>query len=99
MSAKWDKPEETLKLLDELEKFGFNDDAFWRLHHWREKKDRRRATIKAHRAYCEKHEVFRTGENPLVQERLQKVLSDYKSQPSYFNHLAEEAYRAIPPRA
>jgi len=38
MSAKWDKPEETLKLLDELEKFGFNDDAFWRLHHWRERR-------------------------------------------------------------
>ena len=31
-------PKQTLALLDELERLGFMDEAFWRLHHFRGKK-------------------------------------------------------------
>lgn len=95
MCGRWDDPEKTVTLLDELEGLGFDDDAFWRVHHSREKG--RHETIKRHRAYCNEHKSFRRcGSNSLVQERLATVLKSFKTwrgagHPNFAN-LAEDAF-------
>jgi hypothetical protein len=89
--------ERTLHLLEELEKMGFNDDAFGRLHHKRE-------TITGMRKYCVDHPTRSFGEaNERVYERLAFVLNASKElklsrdQAQLFNTLAEAAFDAIPP--
>jgi hypothetical protein len=99
MCAKWDSPEKTIEILDELEGLRFDDNAFWRLHHFRERG--RHATIKSHRSHCAKVKSFRgCGNNSLVQQRLDAVLRCYKAwrgagRPN-FATLAENAYRKHP---
>src|SRR5260370_15530232 len=68
-------PKRTLALLDELQKLGFNDEAFWRLHHFRHRK---RETIARFPAYCEKTSAFLPdGANERVHRRLAFVLKTY----------------------
>lgn len=89
--------ERTLQLLEELEKMGFDDDAFGRLHHKRE-------TITGMRKYCEDHSsrIFSEA-NERVYERLAFVLNASRElklsrdQTQLFNTLAEAAFDAIPP--
>jgi hypothetical protein len=94
----------TVKLLNELEMLGFNDEAFWRLHHRR--LSGHKDTINAHRKYCLslKTGSFIPGEdNALVTERLVYVLEIYRAaelpngNAGAFIALAEAAFRAIPP--
>jgi uracil-DNA glycosylase len=90
-------PKRTLALLDELQKLGFNDEAFWRLHHFR--REGRRATIAPHRAYCEKISAFRPdGTNERVQRRLAFVLKTYREPGNTKNFimLADAAFDKIP---
>ena len=94
--------ERTLKLLNELRELRFNDEAFWRLHHFRNPTT---ATIARFRAYCERHSEFIPGgENERVHERLDFVLKTYRErghapgQSKEFIDLAETAFVKIPPR-
>jgi hypothetical protein len=105
MAAERSYSKKTLETLDQLEglRFGeqrFDDEAFWRLHHFREKRNAQgkpiRATIQSHRAYCNKHSSFREN-NTLVQVRLDQVLTDYLRAPADFVFLAEKAYKEHPP--
>jgi hypothetical protein len=67
-------PQRTVVLLDELETLGFTNEAFWRLHHFREKD--KRDTIHSHKSYCERIGSFKDGDdNERVQVRLEKVLN------------------------
>ena len=91
---------DTILLLDKLEKLGFSDDAFAKLHHFRDKGVNE--TIASHRKYCQKVDVlYENRNNHLVQQRLELVLSAYlsggfKSNKSIvFVHLAEAAYQEI----
>jgi hypothetical protein len=95
----WTDPKKNLKLLDELEKLGFTDDAYWRVNNFRENgiKD----TIRRHRRYCEQTRSFRVdGNGARVQQRLTLVLERYRAipnaQPQLFITLADEAYSQIP---
>ena len=45
-------PRDTLRLLDELQKLGFLDEHFAKVHHWRKKK--KSENIASHRGYCER---------------------------------------------
>jgi transcriptional regulator with XRE-family HTH domain len=92
-------PKRTLELLDELQKLGFTNEAFWRLHHLREKE--KRDTINAHYSYCEKTNSFRDdGNSERVQTRLEIVLKYYKAYhhgtPEAFTRLADAAYCMVP---
>ena len=93
----------TLGLLDELQRLGFNDDAFWRLHHFR--RVGRPDSIARHRNYCMglKRGVFNPGsENERVALRLSFVLDTYRrsglpsGETSAFIAFAEAAFWAIP---
>jgi len=93
-------PKDTLKLLDQMEALGFNDDAFWLLHHFRERKHE---TIGSFRRYCSDHQAFqKNGNNQLVHERLKFVSTCYQElnlspgQTQDFVKLAEEAFLVIP---
>jgi hypothetical protein len=92
-------PEQILKLLAELKKLGFNDEVFWRLHHFRARK---RETIASFRSYCEKTPVFRAGgANQRVGQRLAFVLARYRERnlppgnTPVMIDLAEIAFREI----
>ena len=92
-------PRETIAYLDELQQLGFTDEAFRRIHHFREKS--RSATINAHRAYCERIGSFRDDENNArVQQRLALLLTCYKAYHSgnsdVFPDLADAVFRLIP---
>jgi hypothetical protein len=96
-------PQRTLDLLDELQRLGFDDEAFWRLHHFRLKdcKD----TIQEHRDYVEKQSSLRDNDsNEEVQRRLELVLNAYRlggfksGRQSVFAALADAAFYEIPPR-
>ena len=92
-------PQQTIAYVDELQQLGFTNEAFWRTHHFRDKD--KRATIKAHVAYCEKTGSFREGDNNArVQERLALLLKYYKAyhsgNPEVLSDLADAAYRLIP---
>jgi hypothetical protein len=91
-------PKQTIRLLDDLEKIGFSDSAFNRLHHYRETGTV--TTINAHRRYCEglTHDFVEGSNNELVQRRLEIGWNAYKgggfnsSQSAVFVALAEAAY-------
>jgi hypothetical protein len=93
-------PKRTVELLDELMGMGFTNEAFWRLHHFREKE--KKDTINKHKAYCEKTGSFLHDRNSeRVKERLEIVLKYYKAyhsgKPEAFIRLAEAAYSIVPP--
>ena len=95
-------PQRTLELLDELQRLGFDDGAFSRLHHFRLKG--RRDTIQSHRDYVAKRDELRDGDsNDEVQRRLEIVLKAYRSggfassSPFVFAALAEAAFLEVPP--
>jgi len=92
-------PQRTVELLDELERLGFTNEAFWRLHHFREKGNR--DTINSHRSYCEKTDSFKDGDNnERVQVRPEMVLKYYElyhnGHPDMFTRLADAAYCMVP---
>jgi hypothetical protein len=92
-------PKQTLACLDELQQLGFTDEAFWRVHHFREKE--RRETINGFRSYCEKTDLFHDdGNNERVHKRLEMILTHYKAYHSgnrvMFTRLADAAYCMIP---
>jgi hypothetical protein len=92
-------PERTVVLLDELETLGFTNEAFWRLHHFREKENHE--TIHSHKSYCEKTGSFKDGDNnERVQVTLEMVLKYYKlyhdRHPGMFTRLADAAYCMVP---
>jgi hypothetical protein len=103
-------PKQTIAYLDELEELGFTNEAFWRLHHFRDKG--RHDTIQSHRRYCEKTESFHEDEtNERVQIRLEIVLKHFKqyyadpvradgtSAAKIFPLLADAAYTLVPTTA
>jgi hypothetical protein len=91
-------PEQTLRVLDELCKLGFDNEAFCKLHHKRE--GGAKETIKGFRRYCQKTGRFNQGDNNyFVHWRLTALLSARRSGSSEtFENLAEESYMHIPPR-
>jgi hypothetical protein len=97
----------SLDLLNELESLGFNDEAFWRLHHFRTRGDK--DTVQLHRDYLTKQlaagATLRDNDsNEEVQRRMQLVLDWYKrgafnSDPAgVFAGLAEVAFELVPHR-
>lgn len=93
-------PQQTIAYLDELQTLGFTDEAFWRIHHFREKG--KQHPISAHRAYCEKTDSFRDDDNnERVQLRLGIILKYfneyYEGNPAIFTELADAAYMLVPP--
>jgi len=93
---------QTLKLLDNLCELGFNDEAFWRLHHFRRRN--KNETIASFRGRCKHTLAFRpAGTNASVHERLYFVLKTYRErglppgQTKVFIDLAETAFVEIPP--
>jgi hypothetical protein len=94
------RPQKTIAHLDELKRLGFTDDAFSRLHHFRDAV--RPETIKGHRTYCLKTTLFQDdGNNVRVSERLELLLECYKryhtGKPERFPRLADAVYTLIPP--
>ena len=101
------KAKTTIELLDQLMAIGFDDSAFWLLHHarlrnWHE-------TISAHREYCEKirsgsGEFLADSENERVQRRLAWVLAKHQKSGkpngdrAHFQSLAEAAFTGLPPK-
>jgi hypothetical protein len=61
-------PTPTLKLLDSLEPFGFNQDHFRAIHYKREE-----ASIEEHRRYCDNKGYFTSKTNNDVRERLEVI--------------------------
>ena len=106
-------PKQTIAYLDELQTLGFTDEAFWRIHHFREKGEKE--SINGHRSYCEVTDSFQDGRtNERVQIRLEIVLTYFKRYFSgnaasglmparrgefekTFIKLAEAAYTLVPP--
>src|SRR5260370_11349196 len=106
-------PKQTIAYLDELQKLGFTDEAFWRIHHFREKGEKH--PISTHRSYCEGPDCFRNGRNnERVQIRLEIILTYFKEYflgnpatgitpagrgdaEKTFIRLAEAAYVLVPP--
>ena len=89
-------PKQTLALLDELQKLGFDNEAFSRLHHFRH---RTKETIARHRYYCEKTSTFRPDSaNERVQRRLAFVLKAYRepNNTKTLIMLADTAFDKIP---
>ena len=91
-------PRETLELLDRMERLGFNDEAFWRLHHRR--KNGIHEKISSFRKYAKATGAFRLdGNNHLVHKRLELVLnwSEGRAPKSgrTFEGLAEDAWSEI----
>ncbi len=97
-------PRDTVKLLDALQKRGFTDNQFSRLHHLSRRG--RVATIQAHRYYCSERisEFQENGTNVLVQRRLILLLAKYESlppselKPDVFPSLIEKVLAEIPIR-
>src|SRR5690348_253334 len=92
-------PKKTIALLAELENLGFTDEAFWRVHHFRERRERH--PITTHRSYCARTDSFEDdGNNERVQRRLEIVLECYRryhtGNPAVFPELADAAYRLVP---
>ena len=93
-------PQKTIAHLDELEKLGFTDEAFSRLHHFRD--GLRPENINGHRSYCRKTTSFQDGSNNVrVSKRLELLLDCYKQyhagRPERFPRLADAVYTLIPP--
>lgn len=91
-------PKEALRLLDELEALGFDDQAFALLGHLRDAG--RSDTIAAYRQYCRdlKGRFESGGVNEAVQKRLKMVLAAYRrggfqsGRDEVFRHLAQAAW-------
>ena len=95
-------PQRTLDILEELQSLGFNDEAFWRLHHFRLKN--RKDTIQQHADYVRKQTTLRDNDsNEEVQRRLELVLKAYRlggfssGRQAVFAELADAAFYEIPP--
>jgi|SRR5580692_5738565 hypothetical protein len=106
-------PKQTVAYLYELQTLGFTDEAFWRIHHFREKG--KKESINGHRSYCQLTDSFLDeGTNERVQIRLEIVLKYFKEYHSEnsatgalsgrqsdvgetFIRLAEAAYALVPP--
>ena len=93
-------PSDTISLIRQLQKLGFGDAAFCRLHHFR---DNRPETIDNFITYCAKIGTFqRNGSNSRVHDRLEWVLSHCgptslaDRDPMEFVKLAEASVREIP---
>jgi len=66
-------PTRSVRLLEELSRYGFTDEAFSRLHHFSTP-----LTVMSHRDYCLKLDAFQPNSiNSLVQRRLECVLKAY----------------------
>ena len=94
-------PQRTLDLLNELERLGFDNRAFERLHQCSQTERKIGATIGEHRTYCEKtRRFFPDHNNAPVQQRLEIVLERYhrhgRNTPSAFLQLADDSFREIP---
>lgn len=96
-------PQRTLDLLEELQRLGFDDEAFWRLHHFRLKD--RKDTIQEHADYVRKQTTLRDNDsNEEVQRRLELVLHAYRQggftsgRREVFAGLADAAFFEIRPR-
>jgi hypothetical protein len=98
-------PQKCRKIIEDLRRLGFDEGAFRRLHHWRDKVERQRHKnwLSAFYKYCGEVKTFREdNSNHWVQQRLTYVLlsgtraSTVKNE--RFETLAEEAYRLIPTR-
>ncbi len=91
-------PRGTVQLLDDLCKLGFDDEAFWRLHH--KKEGGVRETISRFTKYCLDVRTFQIGgSNYFVHWRLFSLLRTRLSgSTDAFETLAEDAYQQIPPR-
>lgn len=94
-------PKYAIRLLADLQKLGFNDEVFWRVHHHRRKNEKER--IVSFRAYCEKTNSFQAGgTNERVGQRLAYVLNHYRAsglapgETRAMIDLAEAAFREIP---
>ena len=102
-------PSACIDLIEQLSFLGFDDEAFWRLHHFRS--SNKKETIGSFIGYCEK--MLRSnplsrfqpgGTNEQVGNRLAFVLETYrrlgisKGRLEVFNLLAETSYLAIPAR-
>ena len=62
-------PKSSIRLLDELARYGFNNELFAQIHHFN--KRNAKAKIPAHIRYCQKTNEFQLGgTNELVQQRL-----------------------------
>jgi hypothetical protein len=95
-------PNKAVDLLSQLEVLGFDNQAFWRLHHRR--LNGQKDTIDAFRNYCRKIEGFKPGENnELVVKRLGFVLDCYRAadlppgNAGAFVALAEASFKTVPP--
>ena len=94
-------PASAIRLIVDLRKLGFGDDAFWRLHHFRLKGERE--PLQRFIDYCEKVTAFQPGgTNSLVCKRLRFVLDEYRARNfpqgdlRALATLAEEAFVKIP---
>lgn len=101
------KAQRTLDILDQLTSLGFDDSAFWLVHHarlrnWRE-------TISSHREYCKSicsntGEFLDDSENERVQRRLAWILAKHEksgaqsNDSAHFRELAEAAFKGLPPK-
>lgn len=92
-------PQRTIRLLDELEPLGFDEEAFQTLHHGE------RVTIARHRDYCSKTGTFKDDRNNShVQRRLEIVLRAFwaggfdasKPERKVFHALAQAAVAQVP---
>ncbi len=91
---------QTISYLDELQTLGFTDEAFSKIHHFREKGENH--PIRTHRSYCEGTDSFQDGgNNERVQIRLEIVLKYFEAyhagNSAMFARLADAAYVLIPP--
>jgi hypothetical protein len=91
-------PKGTVQLLDDLCKLGFDDEAFWPLHH--KKEGGVRETISGFRKYCLDIRRFQKGgTNYFVHWRLFSLLrARLSGSTGAFETLAEDAYQQIPLR-
>jgi hypothetical protein len=92
-------PKYALEILNELERLGFDNEAFYRLHHFR---PRARERISSFRTYCMKVKTFTSVANPLVVARLKYVLDEHRKagaspgKAARFVELAEASVRSFP---
>ena len=94
-------PKRTVRLLNQLEKLGFDDRACAALHHMGDSNWGQ--TIQRHRRYCERKTKFRDdGKNARVQRRLEYVLAAYEAtglssgSSDLFYKLAKDSVARIP---
>lgn len=97
-SNDYTNPKRTIRLLDELVRLGFNNEALHKVHH------DVTSTIESNRDYCAKHEQFTSETNSDVQKRLEIVLhafwggnfSYHARTPKVFLALAEASIAEVP---